>query len=81
MGLELHERIEDAFLEWQEGVSPETSQDWIVYETFDSGLMSVFVWRHPDFPMALIGALENFLQTRVHKDLLVATLKGSPEDF
>ena len=81
MGLDLRESIEDAFLEWQAGLLTETSPDWVVYETFDSGLMSVFIWRHPEFPMVLIGALENFLQTRVHKDLLVATLKGSAEDF
>jgi len=66
--------IEDAFLEWQCGISPDNLQDWVEFDSYDESLMCVFVWRHQDFDRILIAALENFLQNEVHPDLRVSTL-------
>jgi hypothetical protein len=76
--MSLNDKIEDVFVEWLDGISPETDSDLVDFESFDHGLMSVFVWRHEDFDPILLMTLENLLQHRVHSRLLVASLRKRP---
>lgn len=65
--------VEDVFLDWQKELAPSIA-DLVEYEDFDTGIMTVFVYRHEDFARDHLKALEAMLKQKVHSSILVSSI-------